>query len=237
MKRRAFAWGIGAGFLATAVAARATTYTSDGHLADFTSQVGSYATFSNFSSGDVSSPYTPTTANVNSGLRVYGGGGVTGLNPGNNWILATFALAQGSILVFPNMDHLGAQFDGYQYQIWGSNDGSTWSPLFDAVSVVGAGEPFTLGSFTGTAPTWVNNVVTPGAGPGGEVGYIARFDFSLSYSDFAFGASTVALAQGNPDQEFSAVASELTIAPEPATLSLLGLGLASLVVVRRRNAA
>jgi hypothetical protein len=74
----------------------------------------------------------------------------------------------------PNIDHFGAQFDGYQYAIEGSNNQTTWTPLFDATSVVGASEPFTLGSFTGTAPTRVNNVLTPGAGPGGTVGYALK---------------------------------------------------------------
>jgi hypothetical protein len=215
--------------LGFASAARAATiYTSDHNLADFTSMVATYATLSNFSGGDVSSPYTPTSADVAAGFRVYSGGSLSGLNPANNWILATFPDPVSQILVFPNIDHFGASYDGYQYTIQGSNNLSTWTPLFDVTGVSGSGEPFTIGSSTGTAPIWVNNVLTPGAGPGGTVGYEALFDFGAPYKYYAFGASSFA-ASTNPDQELSAVAS----VPEPVSLLLFGSGLAA-VAVRRR---
>jgi hypothetical protein len=205
--------------LAISSGAHATVYTSDPTLSDFFSS--NYATLSNFTQGDVGSPYTPTNTTLNAGDRVYNGGALTGLSSGNNWILATFANPISTIAVFPNIDHLGAQYDGYQYTIQGSNNLTTWTPLFDATSVVGGSEPFTLGTFTGTAPTLVNNVLTPGAGPNGTVGYIADFSFANAYKYYAFGASTVAFQQGNSDQEFSAVAGSV---PEPSTWAMMILG-------------
>src|ERR1700676_3910836 len=95
----------GVAMLAAASSAQATVYTSDGTLSDFF--MPNYATLSNFGSGDTGSPYTPTNATLNSGVRVYNGGSLTGLSS-NNWILATFSGATSSIRVFPNMDHLGA---------------------------------------------------------------------------------------------------------------------------------
>ena len=216
--------------------AHATTYTSDTNLADFTGMVTDYATFSNYSAGDVGSPYTPTSSTVDAGYRVYGGGSLTGLPTNNNWILASFSGSVSSILVFPNIDHYGAGYDGYQYNIYGSNDGSTWTSLFDALTVTGSGEPFTLGTFTGTSPTTVNNVLTPGSGPGGTVGYEAQFDFGTSYQYYAFGASSEGINAGNADQEFSAVGSvggTVNTVPEPGTLLLLGSGLAALLIWRR----
>ena len=213
------------------------TYTSDPNIGDFTSLVSSYATFSNFFGGDVGSPFTPTSAELASnGYRVYDGGALTGLPGGNNWILATFSSAVANILVFPNIDHFGDAYDGYQYLIEGSNDGTTWTPLFDALTVTGSGEPFTLGTFTGTAPVSVNNVLTPGAGPGGTVGYEAQFDFSTAYKYYAFGASTEAVNSGNADQELSAVGSLPSSVPEPTSVLLLGtliLGVSRLVMHRR----
>jgi hypothetical protein len=210
--------------LATAGNAHATLYTSDSNIADLTAGVTSYATFSNFGAGDVSSPFTPTSAEIaTNGYRVYNGGAITGLAAGNNWILATFSSAVSLIRVFPNIDHYGAAFDGYQYQIAGSNDGKTWTALFDALTVTGSGEPFTLGSFTGTAPGRVNNVLTPGAGPGGTVGYEADFGFGAAYKYYAFGASTEAMHTGNTEQELSGVGS---LVPEPSTWSIAVIALA-----------
>jgi hypothetical protein len=201
-------------------AAHATTYTSDASLADFTTGV-TYSTLSNFRSGDVSPPsYTPTTATLDSGLRVYDGKTLPGL-PGSDWILATFANPVSALRVFPNIDHFGSSYDGFQYSIEGSNNGTTWTPLFNATSVLGSGEPFTLGTFTGTAPTRVNNVLTPGHGSGGTVGYIADFNFSSAFQFYAFGASDAATT--NTEQELSAVGA----APVPGPI--VGAGLPGLV--------
>jgi hypothetical protein len=210
-------------------ASAATVYTSDATLADFASPSTNFAMLSNFNSGDVGSPYTPTFATLNSGIRVYDGN-LAGLPGPNNWILATFNSPVSSIRVFPNIDHFGAAYDGFQYAIEGSNDLKTWTPLFDADTVSGLGEPFTLGTFTGTAPTRVDDVLTPGAGGGGTVGYIADFNFGTAYKYYAFGASTEAINAGNTDQELSAVAAN---APEPSTWAMLLVGFGALGFMAR----
>jgi len=233
MRNSVLATAVAAALLAGA--AHATTYSSDTNLADFASTSSNFATISNASAVD--GGFNSDYATLASALRVYDGGGLSGLSPANNWILATFSTAQSSIRVFPNIDHLGAQYDGYQYIIEGSNDLSNWTFLFDALSVNGAGEPFTLGAFSGTGPTNVNNVVLGASGPGGRVGYIADFTFGNAYKYYAFGASTVAIAQGNADQELSGVTAIGT--PEPATwgLMLLGFGGLGAALRSRRKAA
>jgi len=238
MIRKSFSLVVIVGLLSISSAAHAVTYTSDSNIADFTSMVTDYATLSNFFAGDVSSPYTPTSSDVANGFRVYAGGSLTGLPTNNNWILATFSSPVSEILVFPNIDHFGSAYDGYQYMIYGSNDAATWTPLFDALTVAGASEPFTLDTYTGTAPTSVNNVLTPGAGPGGIVGYEALFDFGTGYQYYAFGASTEGINAGNADQELSAVGNvrEASV-PEPSVLLLLGSGLAAFAARRKYRSA
>jgi hypothetical protein len=229
---------LGVVLMGVASDARAQVYTSDPNIADFTSGILGYATFTNFSAGDVGSPFTPTSTELASqGFRVFAGGPVTGLDPGNNWILATFTSAVSQIRVFPNIDHFGSAYDGYQYQIQGSNDGTTWTPLFNALGVAGAGEPFTLDTSTGTRPSRVNNVLTPGAGPGGTVGYIADFSFGNAYKFFAFGASAEAFAAGNPDQELSAVGAIPSSVPEPSTWLLAATAGAGLLCRNGRRVA
>jgi hypothetical protein len=171
------------------------------------------------------------------GVRIFTGSfptAGTNLPPNNNWVLASFSQPVSSILVFPNIDHYGSSFDGYQYQIYGSNDLNTWTFLYDAQTVNNcasncaaapfSGEPFTLaaGGFTGIAPTSVNNVLTTqstGLWPacsGNQtpfvacaIGYIAAFNFPIGYQYYAFGASTAAVDGLDnisfPDFELSAV--------------------------------
>jgi hypothetical protein len=228
-------------FLAVAGAAQAgPTYTQDPNLPDFASPSTTFATLSNYTGGDVGGPYTPTFATLSAGLRVFGGtftaSGLPTTPAGQNWILVTFAGPVSAIRVFPNIDHFGSAYDGYQYQIYGSNSLSgPFTALFDALTVIGSGEPFTLGTFTGTAPTVVNNVLTPGAGPGGTVGYEADFSFGTAYRYYAFGASTEAFNAGNADQELSAVSAGIAAVPEPGTSFLFATGLLGLLAYGRRR--
>ena len=209
-------------------AAHATTYTSDTNLADFASPSSDFARISN--AFNVDSGFNSDYNTLANGLRVYNGGTLTGL-PGSNWILASFSDPESAIRVFPNIDHYGSAYDGYQYTIYGSNDLSNWTFLFDALTVNGSGEPFTLGTSTGTAPTNVNNV---GVNPsGGLVGYIADFNFGTPYQYFAFGASTEAVLAGNADQELSGVIALEGGVPEPATWAMMLLGFGGLGAVMR----
>jgi hypothetical protein len=234
--------------IGAAVPACATTYTADTNIVDFTNQVSSYATFSNYSfnpccgTNAPSPTFTPTATELQTqGLRVYAGGPSNfGLDPSNNWILASFGSATRNILVFSNLDHPGASYDGYQYQIWGSNNKSSWTPLFNVTSVNGSGEPFTLGTFTGTAPLTVNSVQTPGFNSAGTVGYEATFSFLNAYQYYALGSSTFATQSGNADQELSAVGSfnaSVKGVPEPSTWAMMILGFLGVgfLAYRRKN--
>jgi hypothetical protein len=226
--------------------ADATLYTNDGNLVDFTAPVTAYATFSNYSDwdGGATGPtYTPTAASVGVGGRVWDGGSVAGLPTTNDWILATFSSAVSQLLVFPNIDHYGFGDDAYNYSIYGSNNGTTWIPLYDTISVNGSGPRFTIGNYTGTAPLQVNNVLPSGCPTGsdsggvvtgvggcggyGAVGYEAYFDFSGAYSEYALGPSTAALTAGEDDEpELSAVGTLTAGVPGPTA----GAGLPGLVL-------
>jgi hypothetical protein len=199
-------------------------FTSDPNLADFTSGVTYYGTFINAPFGDLGGgvPYTPTTAQVNAGLRVYG-------NDSVDPVVLDFGLAVFTIRVFPNIDNFGSSYDGYQYSILGSNDNVNYMLLFDVTDVTGSVEPFTIAK--GGPLYRVNNVLTPGAGPNGTVGYIADFWFVQAFQFFKFEASTFARASGDVAPEFTAVGAAI---PEPSSLLLLTAALAGLTLSGRK---
>ena len=202
-----------------------TLYTSDTNLADFTAGILAFAQFDAgsglvFDGPEPGLPYTPTASSLNgsptskTAYRVYP-------DETNPPIVVEFPTAVSKIRVFPNIDHPGDAYDGYQYAIYGCTDAAgtncTLQPLYDPTAVIGSGEgnccaPFTLVSFTGTAPFQVNNVLTDGVnsgiGPGGVLGYEADFQFSTAYQYYKFTASTVAKGNypsPNLDEELSGV--------------------------------
>jgi hypothetical protein len=214
-----------------------TVYSQDPTLQDFTDTVTSYATFS--------TGYQPTTAILLAANypRVVGNT--------SSPINVSFTSPTNTIVAFDNIDHPGYGWDVFQYQILGSTDGTTYTLLFDPQAVneannPGANSAFTLKTFTGTAPTLLNNTITPGLGSAvGNVGYEEYFTFSNSYSFFRFAPSTLTLtaAGGENETELSAVGIGTpsagiigTATPEPASFLFVGAGLAAwLASVRRRN--
>ncbi|SDJ65344.1 PEP-CTERM protein-sorting domain-containing protein [Bradyrhizobium lablabi] len=222
MKRTALASCVLGPIVAMSISsvASATVYTTDSNINDFISPGMQIATFTQFGSvqfgyGDKGPPsYTPQVTDIQNGYRVIGDGNTT-------MIIAAFSAPVSSIRVFNNEDHLGAPYDGYQYTVWGYNSNSAPVLLYNPTAVSGSGEPFFLSANAGsTDPTRVNVVQTPGAGPAGVVDYITDFTFSQAYQYYAFGASDVAVASGNNDQELTAVAA----IPEPSTWAMMILG-------------
>ncbi len=189
----------------TQVHADTVIYSQDPTLSDFTATVapGSYGTFTSGSSLngpgglnvaiDPSHPYTPTTA----GLSAAGYDRVIGNVP--HPIDVSFSSATADILVFDNVDHLGYAWDVFQYAIYGSATGlaGSYSLLFDPKTVNEANNPnvnvaFTLNTWDGTAPTLLNDTVTPGLGSSvGSIGYEEYFHFASSYQYFQFTPSTL----------------------------------------------
>lgn len=217
-------------FLGACQTQAAPVYSQDANLSSFTSTVQTYAQVTNYWYRDNAIlGNTPTTADVEAGYRIGG----RAVDP----IKVDFGIAVSQILVFPNIDHIGFGFDAYQYTIYGSTDGLNYSLLFAPLTVNEVDAPgtnFTLKTWTGIAPTLVNNVLTPGAGPGGIVGYEAYFDFGASsYRYYMLGVSSV--PGGYDELEISAVAQAHAV-PEPATWSiiLVSFGFLFLQLLRRR---
>jgi predicted secreted protein len=216
-------WLMGCGFTQS----YATIYSNDPTLSDFTDTVTEYATFINggnlFNGSNI-----PTSAILNAvnypRVVVF-----------NGTIDVSFTSATANIVVFDNIDHLGYGWDVFQYKISGSNDGTNFTPLFDPQAVNEPNIPntnaaFTLQAWSGTAPTLLNNTLTPGLGSiVGNIGYEEYFTFSNSYQYFRFAPSSLTLANpsfpnGENEIELSAVGiavpSQQIIATAVATITV-----------------
>lgn len=241
-------------------------YSQDTVLSDLTNGITNYATFVYYGSADSgtgvsgNTPYTPTGNELLSQAYRFTGDLGTSAVPDRS-VVVQFSSPVAQIVVFPNIDHVGQYWDGYQFQIWGGVP-DTSNPnqidfntlLFDPLTVIGSSVPdtcslssdqhFTLGTWSGTAPTLINNTLTLGnepaftcagspvlgRGASGYIGYEEYFTFSSAYQFYGFRTSSLAntFTQEQPaerDFEISAVAASV---PEPSTLILLGLGLAAL---------
>ena len=219
-------------------------YTHDSNLSDITScaeQKSGYATFvagvisQRFSLGGgvpyYTMPYKPKSADLTTtdSPRVIG---TDGLPP----IVVDFGKPVSQILVFPSIDHVGLNWDAFQYNIWGSNAGpfGPFYPLFDPTSVNPASnsssidQQFTLGAWTGQGPTLVNNTLPTVRGWSGYVAYEAYFNFASNpsggpytgaYRWYAFRTSTFAKTPQIPptalelEQELAAVAEAVPCSP------------------------
>jgi hypothetical protein len=231
-------------------AAGATVYSLDPNLSDFTATVSSYGTFisgqhTSLGNLSTSTTYTPTNAILLGANYPRVVGGALG---GNQPVIVQFGSATSTIVAFDNIDHIGNAWDVFQYHIWGSNDNSSYTDLFDPISVnepnhAGFETPFTLNAYTGTAPDLLNNKTTAGLGSTvGNIGYEEYFTFASTYTYFKFLPSTLSLAPGGENElELSAVgigvpspAILATATPEPSGIMLLGGGVLALACFRRR---
>lgn len=164
-------------------------YTQETVLSNLTKGITNYATFTVAAGGDLLDsnlnlvlPYTPTEAD----LLLHGyrfTGDHPGGKPADRPIVVQFSSPVANIVVFPNIDHVGEYWDGYQYQIWGgvldssiSNQIDFNTLLFDPITVIGTSvtqpctdnidhQNFTLGTWAGTGPSRVNNALTLGNEP------------------------------------------------------------------------
>ena len=216
-------------------------YTQNSNLSAFTSCAEQKSGYATFVAGVISQrfanyimPYQPKSADLTTtdSPRVIG---TDGLPP----IVVDFGKPVSQILVFPSIDHVGLNWDAFQYNIWGSNKGP-YGPfylLFDPTSVIPASNnlsldpPFTLGAWTGQGPTLVNNTLPTVRGWGGYVAYEAYFNFSSSpsgppgspytgaYRWYAFRTSTFAKTPQTPstalelEEELAAVAEAVPCSP------------------------
>jgi hypothetical protein len=221
--------------LMSAIAAHASiSYVQDTNVHDFTSTVQTYATFIS----GTGSPYTPTSANLESGSPNL----VIGEHTAP--VIVDFGAGNqvSKILVFSYIDHIGYAWDAYQpFRIYGSNDDVNFTQLSDALTaspgdVNGVDQHFMLDTWTGTPPTLVNNTVSSNG-----LGYEAYFDFSSSgsfrYYKFLYSTLTQNnIGQGEWEEELAGVAAASpATTPEPSSLLLTGSGVLGLAGVLRRK--
>ncbi len=129
------------------------------------------------------------------------------------WSLNT---AVSAIIAFPGNDHGPLPMENMEYMMWGSNDMNNWS-VGSLTAIYHDG----LDSTHQNLQDW----------------YATRWDFSQNYQYFkTVGTSGVVTGWTDHDPEMDGIAAAAPV-PEPATMLLMGTGIAGLIAARRKKKA
>lgn len=155
-------------------------------------------------------------------------------------------VAMNTMRLYTHQDHYGggpitdpfvAQ-DVMEYSVWGSNDNITFVLLSDVVAfdIDGGGLGLPTYTFLGEEPSFIyrggsaeNNAVNA---------YTRDYTFANSYRYYGVRSSLISAQVQDADPEIDAIVGNPgpIRVPEPGTLALLGLGLLTLMWLRRRVA-
>jgi hypothetical protein len=156
-------------------------------------------------------------------------------------------VAMNTMRLYTHQDHYGggpisdpfvAQ-DVMEYSVWGSNDNVTFVLLSDvtAFDIDGEGPGLPTYTFLGEEPSFVYR---GGSAEFGAVNaYTRDYTFANNYRYYGVRSSLISARAQDADPEIDAIVGNpgpINRVPEPGMLTLLGLGLLSLMWMRRRTA-
>jgi hypothetical protein len=154
-------------------------------------------------------------------------------------------VAMNTMRLYTHQDHYGggpisdpfvAQ-DVMEYSVWGSNDNVTFFLLSDvtAFDIDGEGPGLPTYTFLGEEPSFVYR---GGSAEFGAVNaYTRDYTFANNYRYYGVRSSLISAQAQDADPEIDAIVGNpgpINRVPEPAMLTLLGVGLLSLMWLRRR---